>query len=169
MKKAVLIAGRVLLIIAIICTLLFAFYQSALPPAESNQVSSGVCDAIEPIIPSNTPVGKKVHSNIREIAHFTEFFFLGFFTGMYCILVSTSKIGLSKIKVIFILASLGFGTACACIDETIQFFSARTPDILDVLVDSAGYLFSVVLIYAVYFLVFLVLNLILRPRNKHRN
>ena len=81
MKKALLIAARVLLIVAIICTLSFAFYQSSLPPAESNEVSSGVSGALEVIIPSDTPVGEKVHENIREIAHYTEFFTLGFFVS----------------------------------------------------------------------------------------
>ena len=168
MKTAILIVSRVLLIIGIICTLSFAFYQSALPPAESNEVSGGVSDALEPIIPSDTPIGEKVHTNIRQIAHFSEFFVLGIFVSLYCSLVSTKRLDLSKVKIIFLLSSLGFGTVCASIDETIQIFSSRTPDIKDVLVDTAGYLLSVFIIYAVYFLIYFVLNLIVRHRNKHR-
>ncbi len=168
MKKALLIAARVLLIVAIICTLSFAFYQSSLPPAESNEVSGGVSGALEVIIPSDTPVGEKVHENIREIAHYTEFFTLGFFVALYCVLVSTATIGLSKVKLIFVFSSLPFGTVCAFIDEFIQFFSSRSPDIKDVLVDTVGYFSSLAIIYVLYFAIFLVLNLIARQKDKHR-
>jgi VanZ family protein len=69
---------------------------------------------------------------------------------------------------IFVLFSFGFGTLCGCIDELVQAFSSRNPDILDVLLDTAGYLFSALTVYSIYFLFNLVLNLILRQKGKHR-
>ena len=168
MKKAFLITSRIVLISAIFCTLLFAFYQSSLPPVQSNEMSDGVSDTLEQIISSDTKVGEKVHNNIREIAHFSEFFVLGFFVSVYCSFVSVRKIWITKTKLVFILASFVFGTLCACIDESIQIFSSRTPDIYDVMIDSLGYLISASAIYALYFAAFLVFNLILRRKNKHK-
>ncbi len=168
MKKAFLVVARVLLIAATICTLMFAFYQSSLPPMASNEVSDGVSGALEMFISSKTQIGKFIHKNIREIAHFSEFFLLGILVSLYCSLVSTDNIRISRKKIIFVLCSFGFGTLCGCVDEIVQAFSSRNPDVLDVLLDTAGYLFSAFTVYAIYFLINLVLNLIRRQKGKHR-
>ena len=168
MKTTLLIVARVLLITAIICTLSFAFYQSTLPPAESNEVSDGVSGILVKIIPPETLLGAIIHENIRTIAHFCEFFALGIFTSLYCVLVSTAEIGVSKTKLIFVIVSLIFGSVCALIDESIQFFSSRAPDIIDGIVDTSGYVSAIFAVYTVYFAIFLVLNLIARQRGKHR-
>jgi len=168
MKTAILVASRIVLAIAILCTLLFTFYQSSLTPEQSNEVSSGVSDVIEPVIPSDSNVGKNVHSNISLIGHFIEFFFLGFFVSLYFSLVLTRDVRPSRFKFVCMLSSLTFGTVLAVIDESIQILSSRTSDVVDILVDSLGYLISSVSIYCIYFIFFLVLNLILRHKSKHR-
>ena len=168
MKTAILVASRVVLITLIICTLLFTFYQSSLTPEQSNEISSGVSDAIEPVIPPDSDVGKKVHSNIGAIGHFTEFFFLGCFTSLYFSLVLTKDVRPSRSKFMFMLNSLTYGTVLAVVDESIQILSSRTADVNDILVDSLGYLISAGSVYVLYFVFFLVLKLIVRHNKKHR-
>ena len=169
MKKAFLISARVLLIAAIICTLLFAFYQSSLPPTKSNDMSDSASEVLEMIIPSDTYIGEQIHNNIRAFAHFSEFFVLGFFVALFCSLVSTNNIKITKSKRLFVYVSLAFGTLCAFVDETIQIFSSRSFEISDILIDSLGYLIALLSVYYVYFGIFFVLNLISRHKNKHKD
>ena len=82
---------KILLILLIVTTLSFIFCQSALPKEESTEVSEGVKDAIEPIIPSDTAVGSYVHVNIRKIAHFVEFSLLGIEVALYVSLFLAKK------------------------------------------------------------------------------
>lgn len=160
MKKKVLLALRVLLITSVICTLLFTFYQSSLPSEKSEEVSDGVSEKLEPIIPSDTPTGEFVHTNIRKIAHFVEFSVLGLEVSLYVVFFTAIGSKKLKDKLPFIGASYPFSITVALIDETIQVFTARGPAITDVWLDVLGFVFSATLVY----LVFLAVNLIMRRK-----
>ena len=78
--------GAVVLMVIMLLTVLSFFIQSALPPETSSAESDAVSDAIEPIIPSDTPVGEFVHPNIRKIGHFSEFGLLGLEAAIFVLL-----------------------------------------------------------------------------------
>ena len=136
---------RFILIALIITTLLFTFYQSFKNKQESQETSDKVGQIIEPILPSDTPVGGYVQENIRKIAHFVEFFALGAEVALYVVLFH------SKIK--YAATSMLFAPIVALIDETIQIFSDRGPAISDVWIDVLGYFSSALLVYLIGFLI----------------
>lgn len=150
MKNKVIFYSRLLLAVLIICTLSFTFYQSLLPPAESTEVSDSVSDAIEPIIPSDTPAGSYVHTNLRKIAHFVEFAALGFEVALFVILFLPTWGASPRTKLKFILHSYVIAPATALTDETLQIFTDRGPAIADVWIDTAGFVSLATLTYLVY-------------------
>lgn len=156
MKNKVIFCSRILLAVLIICTLCFTFYQSMLPPEESTEVSDSVSDAIEPIIPSDTPAGSYVHTNLRKIAHFVEFAALGFEVALFVILYLPAWSAELRAKLKFILLSYTVAPATALIDETIQIFTDRGPAIADVWLDTAGFVCLATLTYLVYLAVILI-------------
>lgn len=135
------------LICAMITTVLSFFIQSALPPEASSAESDAVSDAIEPIIPSDTEIGEVVHSNIRKIGHFVEFGLLGIETALFFFFYT-------KKRTKELLCCLFSALFIALIDETVQIFSGRGPEISDVWLDFSGFsvLFfvSLGLIFAIY-------------------
>lgn len=156
MKNKVIFYSRILLIVLIICTLSFTFYQSMLPPAESTEVSDSVSDVIEPIIPSDTPAGSYVHTNLRKIAHFVEFAALGVEVALFVILFLPAWGATLRSKLKFILHSYVIAPATALTDETIQVFTDRGPAITDVWIDTAGFVSLATLTYLVYLAVILI-------------
>ena len=156
MKNKVIFCFRLLLIASIICTLCFTFYQSLLPPEQSSEVSEGVSDAIEPIIPSDTPTGAYVHTNLRKIAHFVEFATLGLEVSLYVIFFLPSFKASARAKIKFILHSYAAAPFVALLDETIQVFTGRGPAIADVWLDTAGFFLLATLSYLVYLAVVFV-------------
>lgn len=156
MKNKVIFSSRILLVALIVCTLCFTFYQSMLPPEESTEVSNSVSDAIEPMIPSDTPAGSYVHTNLRKIAHFVEFAALGFEVALFVILYLPSWSAELRAKLKFILLSYTVAPATALIDETIQIFTDRGPAIADVWLDTAGFVCLATLTYLVYLAVILI-------------
>ena len=142
---------RITLIVLIICTLSFTFYQSLLPKEESSEASEEVSDFLEPIIPSDTPAGEFVHTNNREIAHFVEFFVLGLFVTLYVVIFMPSIDAFPKARVRYIVYSLFLAPIVALLDETVQIFTGRGPEIVDVWLDTAGF-FSAAIIVVLIFL-----------------
>ena len=120
------------LICAMIITVLSFFIQSALPPEASSAESNAVSDAIEPIIPSDTEIGEVVHTNIRKIGHFVEFGLLGIETALFFFFYTKKRI---KELLHFLFSALFIGL----IDETVQIFSGRGPDVSDVWLDFSGF------------------------------
>ncbi len=156
MKNRVIFYSRILLALLIICTLCFTFYQSLLPPEQSAEVSDSVSDAIEPIIPSDTPTGSYVHTNLRKIAHFVEFAALGLEIALFVILYLPVWSAEPKTKLKFIFHSYAIAPVTALIDETIQIFTDRGPAIADVWLDTAGFVSLATLTYLVYLAVILI-------------
>ena len=63
MKRIIYKSIGIALIVLILVTIVHAFYQSSLPPAESSKESSKVGEIIEEIIPPQTPPGQFVQQN----------------------------------------------------------------------------------------------------------
>ncbi len=124
--------GALILAVAMVLTVASFFVQSALPPEASSAESDAVSDAIEPIIPSDTPVGEFVHPNIRKIGHFAEFGLLGLEAALLVFFYS-------KRKAIGALRSFVCAQFIALADETVQIFSGRGPEISDVWIDIFGF------------------------------
>ena len=139
---------RLLVILLIISTLAFIFTQSMLPPEKSSEQSSAVGEIIEVIIPPETPVGGYVQTNIRKIAHFVEFAALGAEVAVFVILFLKKRN--------FVFLSFGFGILIALLDETIQIFSKRGPEITDVWLDFFGFASFAVIVYTVSALIFYI-------------
>ena len=154
MKNKVIFYSRILLIVLIICTLSFTFYQSMLPPAESTEVSDSVSDVIEPIIPSDTPAGSYVHTNLRKIAHFVEFAALGLEVALFVILFLPAWGATLRSKLKFILHSYVIAPATALTDETIQVFTPdRGPSPIDIWIDTCGVAAGITLLLIGYYYV----------------
>ena len=165
MKNKLISYSRIFLIVVIICTLSFTFYQSMLSPDESTEVSNGVSDAIEPIIPSDTPTGSYVHTNLRKIAHFIEFAALGTEIALFVILYLPTWGSTPRRKLWFVIHSYLVAPITALLDETIQVFTDRGPEITDVWIDTAGFVSFATLLYLIYLAVVLVRRRVAGIRN----
>lgn len=143
-REKVMTAFRYILIGLAVLNLVFIFYQSVLPKEQSGEQSEAVGGMLEEIFPPDTETGKFVLSNIRKIAHFTEFFFLGIWVSLYCVFFVKRKS--YRLFVFPISLATGF------IDETIQIFSGRGPMIFDVWIDFFGFAASAVIIYTVSYI-----------------
>ena len=116
--------------------------QSVLPEEKSEKESNAVGEIIEEIIPPETPVGGYVQKNLRKIAHFVEFFVLGAEISLYALLF------MPKTKRLLLTQPLGL--TLSLIDETIQIFSDRGPEIVDVWIDYFGFVASSIIVLAIY-------------------
>ncbi len=128
---------RIVLIIAIIFTLGFIYTQSFLSREASAEQSDSMAGIIEEIIPPDTPAGEFIITNIRKIAHFTEFFVLGAEISLYMILFIR--------RTSYRVACMFSGLLLAFFDETIQIFSKRGPSISDVWIDYFGFMSAAVI------------------------
>ncbi len=144
----------VVLILVILLTVAFIFYNSSLPPEESAQQSGVIGDIVAEIIPPETQVGGFVQKYIRKIAHFTEYGLLGIELALFCVLFAERKFTCFT-------RSLFFAGTVALIDETIQIFSKRGPSVIDMWIDIGGYIFfslSALLFSLVVYLISLVIR-----------
>lgn len=113
----------ILLTILIVLLLLFIWGNSVLPAAISSKISAFVTRLL----------GKDaVESHVRKVGHFTEFFVLGSSLGLYVTLQGTK----GKDKATFLVFPALF---VPLMDETIQMFNDRGPQVRDIWIDIAGY------------------------------
>ena len=140
---------NILLLCLIFATVIFIFVQSMLPPEKSSAESDAFGEIIEEIIPSDTPTGEYIQTNLRKLAHFVEFALLGFEAALYVSLF---------MKRVFIALSYPFAILTAFVDESIQMFSGRGPAIFDVWIDFFGFLIFASGVYVVYFAVYCFLK-----------
>ena len=127
----------------IAATLLFIFIQSILPPETSSAESDAVGGIIGEIIPPDTKPGAFIQINLRKIAHFTEFFFLGVELALYVAFFMKGKL--------FVFLSFPAALLTALFDESIQMLSNRGPSVYDVWIDFLGFFVSAALTYAIIF------------------
>lgn len=145
-KKNVLKILRWFLIASMILTITFIFGQSLKSQEKSAETSEKVEQIIEPILPSDTPVGGYVQDNIRKIAHFVEFFFLGAECAAF--------VAVFLRKRTYVLYSYLFSVVVALLDETIQIFSDRGSSVADVWLDIFGFAVASSIVYVVWVIYF---------------
>ena len=145
MKSFIYRLLQITLVLLIFCTVAHAFYQSSLPPKESAEVSNKVGEIIEEIIPPETKPGEYIQKNLRKLAHFTEFFFLGLCATLYTVIYFRRKGGFFSL--------FPFGIITALLDETVQIFSKRGASVKDIWIDSLGYSSAAVCVLLVFLVV----------------
>ena len=136
--------ARAILGILILLTLALIFVQSILPPDVANAEADIASDIVEEVIGEDSPASEVAVDNIDKIAHLTEFGLLGLFVSLYVL-------HFAKRLILSFLPMIGFASAIAIIDETIQIFSGRTPDTVDALFDVIGFSIISILTYIVFF------------------
>lgn len=114
-------------------SLAFIFYNSLLPPAASGEESAAVGGFLSLLLPEGAWITEFILENLRSLAHFAEFFVLGALTAAMIHLFSYKP-------AVLIFPSVVFGLLVGFFDETVQIFSGRGPEIVDVWVDTLGYL-----------------------------
>ena len=131
---------RYLCIALITVNVLFIWGNSLLPGTVSGAISHWVRDVLSFILPSRPVNPDSGHGLVRKLAHFTEFACLGaLFTWLYGMLSKP------------MLLALPCGFLVACMDETIQrFVPDRGPAFRDVLIDTAGVLAGIGLLFLGY-------------------
>lgn len=129
--------------VLIAVNLAFIWGNSAMAGETSSQVSGGVMALLHRLLPF-LPQEEWVHGLIRKLAHFSEFAAL----GLLC--ASLSQLRAGRIR----LGLVGAGLAAACMDETIQLYvPGRASSLLDVWIDTAGFVFGVALLLLGYHII----------------
>ncbi len=137
----------------VVLTLAFIFGNSLQSGEASSAASGSLRQLLESLL--DTPVNEFL---LRKAAHFSEYALLGAEVSLLlralsgCCLRRTAR-GRN------LLDFAAFGFLAAAIDETIQIFTGRGSSLLDVWLDTAGYLTG-------FFLFFLLAQWILQIRSK---
>ena len=150
---------RIVLLILILATLVFIFYNSTLSGEKSGEASESVGNIIATIIPPDTTVGECIQDYIMKIAHFTEYGLLGIECALY---ISIFK----RRRIKWALASPLFALVTGFIDESIQIASKRGPAIIDVWIDIGGFIFFSSIAYAVIFAVWQTVKLVRQGKTR---
>ena len=148
--------GRIALIVAIIATVIFVFYNSCLSKEESSEQSNAASQVIEALLPDGTAFKEFVLENIRKIAHFTEYGILGTEVALYILIYERKRCKMFAPLSLLVPVLVGF------LDESIQVLSERGPSITDVWIDIGGYFAFSILVYIVAGTVFFVKDLLKR-------
>ena len=147
MKKAIKWTARIVFPLLSILMIIFIFWQSSMDADASAAESGFLMDLINRFFQSwgiDTAVTEYL---IRKTAHFTEFFMLGTF------LFGTMKVWLDK-DILLLIYPAAAGLLVAVSDEFIQMFSfGRSAELNDAMLDLAGALTAVVLLYLLLLLI----------------
>ena len=133
----------IILIISIIATLAFIFGSSMRTPEETMKDSEAVGGVVADIVPPETEVGGFLETNLRKIAHFTEYSLLA--AEVMLLLIVISRLNLTSF-----ISSVFFGFLVGLLDETVQISSGRGSSVTDVWLDGFGYIvasFAIALVY----------------------
>lgn len=136
-------AGLAILICLTIC---FIFGQSMLRPVAVEKESHAVAGLLAYIFSPDSSIYFLIRHNLANIAHFCEYGILGLFTSMYVAFF----FGKQRFVKIF---TLGFVETVVIIDETIQIFSGRSPQITDILIDILGFATISIITYVALYLI----------------
>ena len=148
--------GRIALIVLMIATVLFVFYNSCLSKDDSSQQSDTVSQIIDALFPEDTDFKEFVLGNLRKIAHFTEYGILGTEVALYILIYERKRCKMFAPLSLLVPVLVGF------LDESIQVLSERGPSITDVWIDIGGYFAFSILVYIVAGTVFFVKDLLKR-------
>ena len=127
-KKKIL---RALLFVLTFATLAFIWIHSMMPESASSEESRGVLEFLKPFLELFFGKGNVTVHLVRKLAHLAEYAAFGFELA----LIFNMYVGgfWKRIR-----AGLNTALIVAFIDETIQIFSGRGPQISDMWIDLAG-------------------------------
>ena len=145
-KKAITVMS-----VIIVLTLAVIWGHSCMNREDSSEESGFVYNLLCPFFEIFMGKGNVSELFIRKLAHFTEFTVLGLELRLFFNMVLPVK------GLILLINSWIAGTFCALIDEMVQIFSERGPEIADVWLDSSGCMTGV-----------LVMTMIIVLHNKRR-
>lgn len=137
----------------VVLTLAFIFGNSLQNGEASSEASGSLRQLLENLM--GVPVNEFL---LRKAAHFSEYALLGAEVSLLLRALSGCALRHTAWRR-NVLDFAAFGFLTAAIDETIQIFSGRGSSLLDVWLDTAGYLTG-------FFLFFLLAQWILRIRSK---
>ncbi|MBQ2890760.1 MAG: VanZ family protein [Clostridia bacterium] len=140
-ERRLLYKRAVVLTILLLAQILIITMFSSQPSGKSSEISRSVMNKMEWVpdsIPRETIPGDSrisLHQIVRKLAHFYNFFVVGFLLmGIHITLKESSK------KAVLLL---GLGCLLAIFDEAHQYFvPGRSAEIGDVLIDITGVLFG---------------------------
>jgi len=138
-KKKNRTKGRVIITVITLLTLAFIWIHSCIGQEGSAEESGFVYELLCPFFEIFMGKGNVTEHFIRKMAHFTEFFALGFELMIFM------RLYLKSSMPVLMINAWALSTFCALIDETIQIFSGRGPAVADVWLDSAGAMTGVLL------------------------
>ncbi len=146
-KKSVV---RFILILLIISTVAFIWWNSIADAEESSKMSGTVVEIVKPIIDPQDKIDDDTFSGIiRKLAHFSEFALLGAEMIILFLLYEKPKRSL----LISGLIPAGISFLVAVSDEHIQLTSAgRCCDIQDMLIDLCGIICGTVFVLIIKFI-----------------
>lgn len=139
--------NKIVAVLILILTLIwtgFIFSMSLKTASESSEISGGLLKTIllfvKDILWFDVEFST-LHSLFRKLAHFTEFFILGTFSGNFFFII--------KKKLYFPLV---YCLLTAITDEILQFFTGagRSAQLSDVVLDFFGSLTAVIIIWLLY-------------------
>jgi len=146
----------------ILATLLFIWGNSCQPKQVSAKTSQSVYEKVEPVLSATFGKGVITHEIFRKIAHSVEFMLLGVELVLFTCLVYGTPYK-------YTFQIIAFGFAVAGLDESIQIISRRGPRITDVLIDGAGLIFAIALIYLLRLIVYLIQTIIAKKKHRKQN
>ncbi len=138
--------AEIILIVLLVLTLSFIWGNSFLGKEASSKESSMVMMILEPVLSVFVGKGNVTEHLVRKLAHFSEFFLLG---AEYAALL----VGIKRKRTDGFLLTLFFGLFTALVDETIQIFTGRGPQIQDVWLDFSGVVAGAVTVLAVLMII----------------
>lgn len=144
---------KIVLLVLVVLTIAFIFGQSTAPVKQSSKESSFVTEKIiQPIEEWLTGQKTITNATVRDWAHGVEFAALGLVLSL--VVLRKDKV-LKTVETLGLMArTFGYGVGIALLDETIQLFNDRGPQIGDVWKDALGLVVGILL----GFLVFAVRN-----------
>lgn len=129
----------ILLVILITATIGFIWGNSLKSRGESQLLSLGVLQLLRPLLDAVFSPENVTDHLVRKLAHFTEFAALGAELALLAVLLQRRTLQA-------MLNCLFAGLVTALVDETIQIFSSRGSQVIDVVLDFSGVIAGVMLL-----------------------
>ncbi len=130
----------------IVITLLYIWNNSLQSAIVSNGQSKRVLEVIEEVFRTPPLDTEEAQHIVRKVAHISEFALLGM--EMVLLLYLTGKMRRQNLA-----AVLFIGLASAVMDETIQIFSQRGSQVMDIWIDFAGFVAGIGIALIAYALI----------------
>ena len=123
---------HIILLVLIVLTVLSFFVHSLMPPEISGAEIDSAAGAVDSVVPESSSIGSFIISNLSSIAHLVEYGLLGAELSLYVFFFTNKRM---QASIVF----FGCVHIIALIDETLQLFSGRVADVVDIWLDIIGY------------------------------